>query len=570
MKNLKKILYTAFISLGIFAFNKIDAQNISGHYFGQNAWMPDTIGTTVLNGKLHQNWGNIKDSKASIIRFGGIAPDRDRPTNYQYIKMIDAIRSNGMEPVMQVPFYNNRYSAQQAADIVRYVNITMGKNVKYWVIGNEPDLSYGFSNASQVAAYFKPFASAMKAVDPGILTVGPECAWFNQNIINGLTTPGGPDDITGKDAAGRYYLDIISFHCYPFNGSQARPDVITKLTSAGGLQDNLIYLKGRVNNCNTAHNRTGLNALKTAITEANINWQNSPGDNLNGVGANSFVGAQLVGEMLGIGMKHGVDFINMWSVVEGNNTELNIGYIDAVSGNKKPAYHHFKMMAEHFNGTYVNGTSNQPNVKTFGSKNNQNTSVLIMNQDQATNYNFTVRLNSGGVTGANALKININADIAHEFSGTIQNQSSMLLVFNNQGALIKKVEYTIANAAANQPPTVTNLQGNIATSADGGEETPSDAAFVDLKGFNVNLFPNPANSKFTIELDRKNPQQEKFEIEIFDIMGRLVYTKGTTFLESKQEIDLTGNTMAEAVYIVRVHEKRDKDNTRSTKIILFK
>jgi len=86
----------------------------------------------------------------------------------------------------------------------------------------------------------------------------------------------------------------------------------------------------------------------------------------------------------------------------------------------------------------------------------------------------------------------------------------------------------------------------------------------------VNLFPNPANSKFTIELDRKNPQQEKFEIEIFDIMGRLIYTKGTTFLESKQEIDLTGNTMAEAVYIVRVHEKRDKDNTRSTKIILFK
>jgi len=86
----------------------------------------------------------------------------------------------------------------------------------------------------------------------------------------------------------------------------------------------------------------------------------------------------------------------------------------------------------------------------------------------------------------------------------------------------------------------------------------------------MNLFPNPANSKFTVEIDRRNPQEKKFEIEIFDILGRLIYTKTSVFLERKQEIDLSGNTMAEAVYIVKVHEHGDDDNTRAKKIILFK
>jgi hypothetical protein len=53
------------------------------------------------------------------------------PTNYQYIKMIDSIRAKGMEPIVQVPFHNWRYSAAQAAAIVQYVNVTRNRNVKY-------------------------------------------------------------------------------------------------------------------------------------------------------------------------------------------------------------------------------------------------------------------------------------------------------------------------------------------------------------------------------------------------------------------------------------------------------
>jgi len=464
MKRITQLLRPVLVLLGLTFIQHTSAQTISPLIFGQNAWMPDTIGNAsactqppcVLYGKLHNKWNNVGGSGASIIRFGGAAADRNKPTNYQYLRMIDSIRAKGMEPVIQVPFHNWRYSASQAAALVQYINITKGRNVKYWTIGNEPNLEYSYTTASQVAAYIKPFASAMKGVDPTISIIGPELAWFDKPIIDGLTTPGGAYDITGKDTAGRYYIDVISFHTYPFDGTQTRASMITKLMGSNGLNDNLVYLNSRIASCNSTNNRTGTAALKTAITEANVNWQNSSTDNLNGTGVNSFIGGQFLSEMFGIAMKNNVSIVNMWSVVEGNSTALNIGYIDGATGNKKPAYHHFQMMAGNFSGNYVAATSTQTNVKVFSSQNSGSTTVMIMSEDLSNNFNYTIRLNTGTATGTNSLKVNVNAGIASEYNDVIQNQSTQLLVFDAQGNLVKKINYTLAgHAALNLPPTTT-------------------------------------------------------------------------------------------------------------------
>lgn len=578
MKNLKNIFHASLLALGMFAATESQAQTIPTNFFGQNAWMPDTIGTRVLGGKLHKHWGDIGASKAQMIRFGGIAADRDMPSNYQYIKMIDSARAKGMEPVIQVPYHNGKYNAQQAADIVKFLNVTKGKNIKYFIIGNEPDLEYSFTTASQVANYIKPFATAMKAVDPNILIVGPECAWFNQGIIDGLTTPGGPNDITGRDANGRFYVDVISFHTYPFSGTQSRSELITKLTATDQFQDKLVYLNGRINAANSTHGRTGTAALKTAVTEANVNYKNNANDNVNGTGVASFIGGQFIAEMFNIGLKNKVAFMNIWSVVEGNTTELNIGYLDRETGAKKPAYYHFKMMAENFKGNYVGGTTNNGNVKAFGSTSSQFIQVMVMNQDQAANLNYTVRLNKDAIAGNSALKVNMDANLAIEYNGVINNQTTLLLTFNAAGQLIKKTEYSITQAQAGQAPVVTtysSVVGGSGTSAGQGgdvttgvDEVASD--FVSMKGFEMNVFPNPAKSKFTIELDRPNRQEVKFQIEIFDIMGRLVYKQSSLFPERQQKIDLSSNSIAEAVYIVRVREEGDKDNWKTEKVIIFK
>lgn len=450
---------------GFFLGHDLSAQSITPVFFGQNAWMPDTIGQAsnctqppcILYGSLHNKWGKIAESGAGSIRYGGIQVDRNMPTHYQYIKVIDSIRAKGMEPIIEVPYHNGRYSASQAAALVQYINVTKGRNIKYWIIGNEPDLEYSFTTASQVAAYIRPFASAMKAVDPGIKIVGPETSWYNTNIINGLTTPGGPDDITGTDANGRYYVDILSFHTYGYNGTQTRADMITKLTASNGYQDHLVALNTRLVNCNSYHGRSGTNSLRSAVTEANVNYQNSTSDNLNGTGVQSFIGGQFVAEMYGLGLKNNLAFINMWSVVEGNNTALNIGYIDSQTGQKKPAYYHFQMMAQNFAGNYISSTSNQTNVKVFSCQNNGTTTVMMMNEDLTNNFSYTIRLNNATVSGTAPLKISVNGNIAQEYSDVLTNQSTILLFFNQQGQLIKRISYGLAAQAASNLPPVTTL-----------------------------------------------------------------------------------------------------------------
>jgi len=532
------------------------SQVISRHFFGENAWMPDTIGnfTTcqeppcLLKGQLHRQWANLRSSQASVIRFGGTSADENMPTNYQYIRMIDSIRANGMEPEIQIPFYNNRYTAEQAAEIVRYINITQGKKIKYWIIGNEPDQGYGYTTSAQVAAYFRPFASAMKYVDPSILIIGPELAWFNEPILNGLTTPNGPDDITGHDSLGNYYLDLISFHTYPFDGTQTREQVISNLTAPGSFQNNLISLNSNISACNAAHNRTGNAALKAAVTEANIDWKNSPSDNLNGTGANSFIGGQFIAEMMGIGMKNGLDFLNIWSVIEGNTIASDIGIIDAMSYSKKPSYFHFQLVAGNFSGNYLDGTSNRQNVKSFGCQNNQQICILILNEDQNASYPYTLLLNTTDTTSPSPLRININAGIAQTYSDQLLNESSILLTFDLQGILIKKCEYSLANNAnANLAPTCTeNILAAIA---------PLSHSITSLDS-GLRIFPNPSTGEFTIQLTGENTEIKNRDILILNSTGQIVYRKTSVFTRGTEQIDL-GIDFADGLYVIRVIDGDD-------------
>jgi hypothetical protein len=444
---------------------------IPAHFFGINAWMPYQIGAHKYYGSLESKWATVQASGAQIVRYGGngvdhyadptwVDPsDSSKSTMSQYVTMVDSIRSNGMEPVLQVPVYGTLFSASQAADIVRYVNVTNGRAVKYWIIGNEPNLSgtgygSGYTSASQVAAYFKPFASAMKAVDPSIKIIGPETAWYDTTIINGLTDCGAADDITGTDASGRYYVDILSFHTYPFNGTQSRSQVIADLMSTNGFNDDLAALKARLATCNTFHSRAGSNALQMAVTEANIDYQNpaSEANVLGGVGAKSFLGGQFWAEMLGIGMRQGVDFITFWSTIEGNG----LSYLTSDGLTKLPTYYHFQMMAQNFRGSSVVTTDTQTNVKAFGAKDVDQIAVMIMNEELSTNFNYRVRLDTGTVTGSESLKVSVDAAVAAESTGTINAQSSIVLVFDTSGVLKKKIEYKLTgHADSNLPPAVT-------------------------------------------------------------------------------------------------------------------
>jgi len=309
----------------------------------------------------------------------------------------------------------------------------------------------------------------MKAVDSSIKIIGPETAWYDTAIINNLTVCDGSADgitkfdITGTDGSGRYYVDIISFHIYPFNGTQTRSDVIAKLTGSGGFQANVAALKARLAACNSLHGRTGGNALQMAVTEANINYkqptqiingQTVENDGASGLGAKSFIGGQFWAELMGIALQQGVDFVTFWSVIEGNG----LSYISSDRTKKWPTYYHFQMMAQNFRGSSVTATKNPTNVnvKTFAAEDVDQIAVMIMNQDTASSFNYTVRLDMGTVSGVNPLKINVDAGVAAEYNGTLATESSIVLIFNASGVIQKKIEYKLhGHADSNLPPVTT-------------------------------------------------------------------------------------------------------------------
>lgn len=457
--SISKFHLPLFILL-IFFTQSTNAQPISPIFFGQNAWMPDTVGEAkkcrkppcVLYGKLHWHWGDIQKSSAQIIRYGGKRMDRNVPTKFQYIRIVDSIRTRGMEPILQVSCDKNKYTAGQAADIVRYVNVTMGRKVKYWSIGNEPEKEYRYM-ASDIAKYTREFSSAMKAVDSTILILGPELSRLDTIVLQNFMNPDGPDDLCGKNEKGHYYLDVFTFHYYPFSGTQDRASVISKATAPFSYEDRLIALNEGLKRCNAFHKRTGKAALKMAITEINISYKNLNDDeDIQGVGTNSFLGGQAWAEMLGIGMKHQLAFMNFFSVIEGKGTNTNIGYIDSYDGKKKSSYYHFKLMADHFKGSFCESLTNKKDVKVFASNSASQVAVLVMNQD-LTEFKYNLRLDkNSGMAGAPSLTVNVNANIPKEYADTIAGQSSVLLLFDMSGRLVQKYEYTLNGQAEKKLP----------------------------------------------------------------------------------------------------------------------
>jgi hypothetical protein len=437
------------------------------HFFAQNAWMSDTLGNAFnctgaskglkckLYGKIHQNntWAKVKQSGVKLVRFGGEHADENMPTRHQYLQMIDSARAKGMEPLLQVSYNNNYYTADTAAELVKYINVTMRRNVKYWSIGNEPDLSppngYGYYTASPVADYTKQFAVKMKAVDSSIITLGPELTYYDDNykLITELTTPGGFYDITGKVPGHTYYyLDIITFHSYPFSGTQKREEVISNLKDPWHISHMLDQLKERLDSCNLYHRRSGKSALKIALTETNLNYKNSSDPELD---AHSFIAGQFWCELMGVGLEKGVEFIAFWSIIENS-----LGYIDEKTGKLWPTYHHYRLASENFKGRYYRSAVSDgiKDLKTIVTADSNYIRLMILNQkNKKSHYRYTVQMGNGKITGRKEPQITVKGlNLLKNtliYSDSIEDESTSLLVFDYQGQLVKKYNYKKHDAA---------------------------------------------------------------------------------------------------------------------------
>ncbi len=336
---MKKIKLSLFLLLlnGV----TLNAQiNIDPAIFGQNAWFYNIANP--LPNDLDTYWPDVKASGVTYVRIGGIGANFDPLYNFtgtsitpspKLKHLIDQIRTNGMEPIIQVgynPVCGTRGTlgsvspsspndqATIAGNLVDYFNNPVTGQyktnpIKYWIIANEPDLiknctpntpsGYGWDGNTPTAActttaacanllsgYIKDFSTAMKGKDKTIKIIAPEFASFNNDyyykrneLMEGLLKApiaANPYSVMGTISPGIYYVDIVSFHHYPdYTGQTAavgRASVIANPTACKGFK-NILSSTG---SCGTTTmrgliqmiNASGrdINNIKIACTEFNL------------------------------------------------------------------------------------------------------------------------------------------------------------------------------------------------------------------------------------------------------------------------------------------------------------
>ncbi len=261
-----------------------------------------------------------------LMRFGGGDTDvQDLRTNIIDLFVLQS-RAIGAEPLLSVRLLGG--TPEKAAEIVRYANVEKGYDIRYWSIGNEPNLfvalmgvpTYTVDDLNQ---QWRAIAQAMLAVDPDIVFVGPDITQYvvldaAEGQVEYLPPAlgGSALDANGDDwlqaflRANGDLLGVVAVHRYPYPGLTGTGATIEGLQSINGEWDIAIP------NLREIVRRAAGRDLPIAITEFNSNSANSSGGPAS---LDSFANAIWVGDVLARFIRHGVEYAAYWDVQGAGN-----------------------------------------------------------------------------------------------------------------------------------------------------------------------------------------------------------------------------------------------------------
>jgi hypothetical protein len=420
----------------LFAYSS-NAQPISPYLVGTNYWyLP---GTNV--------WNFTKQAGFQTVRIGGAQYDGSMPSNATILSWVKLIRQYGAEPIVQVSQYQ---SAAVAASLVKYLNVDNIKTsapVKFWNVGNEPWLQNGrpatSTMAASVSAYFKPIATAMKAVDPTIKIYGPDECYYMDDAFATLFGSKGAYDIAGKvPGKDYYYCDGISWHRYPQDAG-----IDMAVAGLADFQGNIIKCKQKVDAVNTALGRTGDNAMGWGIGEFNAEAASD---------VHTFGNGQMFGGIMGLCMKYQATYATTWSMFEngGSRTGSDKSMIDG-NGVPRASFRHMEFVGKYFKGQYADGTSSSSDFVVYGAKYRNQVSVMIMHRGYGYPKEYKLTLDNTTPVGATyALKV--KADTALTYSDMISERTTHVIIF--RGDSIIKINYSNADFIKDLAPQLSTVK----------------------------------------------------------------------------------------------------------------
>lgn len=265
---------------------------------------PMRLGVNYFAGLWHPNEQTLLGYlPLGIVRWGGDASDTsENPTGLIKRFVSDARATHNAEPLYQVPFLFGESPADEARQ-VQDVNITDKLGIKYWEIGNEPELFQAVMHQNvaldDYLTGWRADAKAMLAVDPTITLVGPD-------VSMGLA----PIDKSSRawqwfDAfikANGDMIGVVSLHFYPYSDADQSPDAI--FNNVDTFAQNLTMLRSYLHD-------TLKRDLPLMINETNLSAQGG-GGNISDSGL--YAGLWLA-DLLGTSAQQGVAAVMVWDAV---------------------------------------------------------------------------------------------------------------------------------------------------------------------------------------------------------------------------------------------------------------
>jgi hypothetical protein len=445
---------------------------ISPYLIGQNSFNADAPAKDA-----DRAWPLMREARFRLIRIGGISNNDKTPSAASHARWIDSIRSIGAEPLVQVSSID---PPETAAALVKALNQDPKRApVRFWSIGNEPTCVEKTTPAktAAIAANVKARSLAMRAVDPAVkILFGDECYW-KPDYYDPLI--GGADDVAGM-AGGVPYIDGITFHSYPLPGASrdapyTRNDVIHN--AIPNMRGQFEKCRARAARADSIHNRTGAARLSISITEFNIVYWNSSGNEINGIGTRSFLAGQFMAEVFGMGMEAGAFTVAPWSILEstGDGRPGDLGIFDGIDGVvPRPAYHHIRMIAENMAGASIGcATEKADPFHAYATRDKDTAAVLILNENLAEGFRFRLQLQAKAGTAATSPAIYADAGWDAAATDSVPPQATLLLKVHKSGAILSRTLYTLAMAERFQAPVAQRFPLPTGVGPGAPAETPS-------------------------------------------------------------------------------------------------
>lgn len=308
----------------------------------------------------------------TYLRFpGGEWGDQHNLKDYHIDRFIALASLMGAEPKINVRLPGG--SPEQAADLVRYCNIENDYNVRYWSIGNEPDLYtahtiYEDMDTVRYNQVWREFAEAMRAVDPDIILIGPEIHQYQGD-------PGlSPKDEAGRDWMREFLLangdtvDIVSIHRYPFPVTKTGPSRTTD-----DLRYNTREWETIIPNLRKVIRETTGRDLPVAVNEINSDWTHATGGEAT---PDSFYNAIWWGDVLGRLIRQRVEIV-AYFVLQCQTRQGGYGLLARFE--VRPTYYVYQMYQQ-FGDELLYASSDDPDLSIYAARRQDGTlTVMVIN-----------------------------------------------------------------------------------------------------------------------------------------------------------------------------------------------